>query len=257
MIADALRVLQETAVKASGATVLRIPGDERRAYVVNDDGTHEIVLPPPLRKHTVHTLEDLVAAALKWGRQGAIWHSEDAVVLIVEDDDRRDRVTLPLRHHPQFESLRELEKEHMLNQRAIVRLFRHELAGCVPEWILPKLRAIEAQGGTAAKQEIQHGRERGMREYQAELIGAKDIPEVITASVPVYDLPELEREKVDLSLDITLPPANLEFLLIPLPNDLHEAEQNAQKQIGRKLVELLAVDGETEQGVPPVFFGTP
>ncbi len=77
------------------------------------------------------------------------------------------------------------------------------------------------------------------------------------ASLLKIDLPGFPPESVDLSLEITLPPANVEFLLIPLPNQLTLAEHNAQREIGQRITELLSVDEESELATPPVFFGTP
>lgn len=246
---DTLTNIQKTAVNAADAKIVKV--DDRRGYLVQGGTAQELSLLPSPRTHTVGTLDDLAQAAAKWGKKGAIWHSPAGIVLVVDDDDRRDRVTLELQYHPHFETLRKLEEQASLDQRSLVRLLKHDLAGVVPDSLLPKIRGLDVS--TAGKQgsDLQHGRERGTREFQAELIGAKDIPETFAARVRVYDLPGLEYETISLSLDITLPPALVSFIITPLPNQLHEAEHNAQRRIGAMLADLVEDDG------PPIFFGTP
>src|SRR6185295_11082896 len=65
---------------------------------------------PPLRRHTVASLDDLVQFArdhMAEGRQGVCWYSLAGITFFLCDERRDHIVTLPLAYHPQFSFLQD------------------------------------------------------------------------------------------------------------------------------------------------------
>lgn len=251
MIAEALEALAKMATEAVKPQSVVLDKDPRRVFVNTGNKLEEVKLNPAPRAHGVESLQDLIAAANNWGTAGVVWHNHSKVVLVVNDSERYDTVTFSLLESHAFKKLLELDRKQMrIGQRDFIQLLRHDLAGKVPDDLLPKVRKIEATSSGKGVSEIQHGRERGTREFQAEIVGATNIPEVVDASVTVYqNVPELPRFGVRLSLDITLPPQAVDFLMQPLPDELANIMRASQSELHELLTEGV--------GGIPVFFGTP
>lgn len=251
MIREALENIEQLAVKATKAEVIKLDNDRSRAFVLHNGEIKTIELKPDPRSHTVFSLADFMAAVQRWGEDGTVWHDEKKCVLVVNDSDRWDRVVFPLLHSSQFTTLCQLEEtEKRFMQREFVRLLRHELAGAVPDFILPRIRKIEATSNARQSGDVQHGRERGTREFQAELSNAEDIPEKFEVVVPVYqNLPEIHPKVIRVNLEITLPPQPMDFQLLPVPDACTNAERAAQMDLHA----LLVADFDDNQ----VFYGNP
>ena len=99
MLEEALDSLAGTFKKATEARKLDLPGDGRKVFV-DQGGTltaHDI--PPACRAHKVDSVEDLIAAATRWNSKPVVWISGEAVVLLTNDDDRRDTRNI---HHAEI-----------------------------------------------------------------------------------------------------------------------------------------------------------
>jgi hypothetical protein len=251
MLKEALDKLQDTAVKAAGVEIKEIPGDERTVLVCSEGKPQERPVPPPLRYHSVLGLNDIVDAAGKWGAdKGVLWHNERDIILVVNDEDRREYVSMDLRMTEHFRTLAKLETTgKSIDQRAMVNLLRHDLLGVLPETLLPIVRKLKVATGAGTESELQPGRERGTDEFKRELAGAADLPEVVNAVCSVYSAPGLQAKRtirLSLAFDVTA----MTFTLLPLPDEMNAAVQNAQLELHAQLVEALPADY-------PVFYGTP
>src|SRR5688572_16109107 len=131
MIRDALDFLSKQAQESEAATLLTIPGDGRKAYV-DQKGTVSVYdVSPPLRKHAVNSFDDMIAAADKWNNSPVVWINGSEIVLIPDDADRRDRVTLTLNKSAAFAKLIELQSKPVLEQQDLIRVLRIDLQGTI------------------------------------------------------------------------------------------------------------------------------
>jgi hypothetical protein len=228
-------------------TVLDLP--EKKVFLSRDGQRIDVDLPPPDRRHLVNTLADLIAAADRWGSSGVVWHSRDRVILSCDDTIRRDTVVLKLDRTEQWTLIELLSSpEHRgLDQRAFCRLLRYDLRECLPASLLPAISKIEVLSSQQSRSEINPGRERGTREFAADLAASGEIPEIVSCTVPVYAVPDFSPVvTIHLGLEYTLPPQPVTFTLRALAGELDRAYWEVQGLLRNTL------DAELEI---PVFYG--
>lgn len=222
-------------------------GDARALHFFVRGERVAVEIPPPDRNHQVHTLEGLLLAVERYGTDGALWHDQERITLVTNDCDRRERVTLRLTISEHWRIISALGTP--LTQRDFVRLLRHDLRGCVPDTLLPAIAKIEVASSSGQRNEINPGRERGTREFAVELATSGEIPEQFTALATVYSNEGLRQVRpVICSLDYSLPPAQVAFVVKPLPDQIELSMQEAQRDLHQYLTDKVEI---------PVFCGTP
>lgn len=228
--------------------------DDRYVVVRRPDGEVRWVDAPPMpRRILTHSFGAFVAAAKHYSAQ-SIFHDTAQCVALLDDgteSDRLDRIVFPLNKSSVFLRLDNLSEGEVFSQRDFIALIRHELYGSVPDTLLPAVRIMDASSLGRGVSEVQSGRERGTREYVAELANAADIPEVFPVNFYYCDalIAICSASVVHCTLSYTLPPADVKFSLRVLPDELERAVARAQDELGESLRAEL-------QGVP-VFFGSP
>lgn len=253
MLREFLELLQTTAVEAAGPQKLAIES-KRIAYFSIGGKRESIAIPPPPRTHQVQDVASFLRAASRYGPEAdtsvgpSLWHNDTSLIAILNDvEDRYDTVTLKLVQSETFQWLTKIGSVTM-DQRTMVRALRTTLNGCVPESLLPAIRKLEVSTAGKTSSDMTHGRERGTKEFASELAGTAAIPEEIQVICRVYDTFDINLAvSVRCALDIQLP--QMEFRLIPLPNQLTTALAETQSYIHS----LLCEDWSPEL----VFFGTP
>lgn len=252
MLAEAFEMFRDLAVKAAGPKVIPTEGPEHLMLVANEHGDLRTVeVPVHPRNHSAGDV-DTVASWAKLGSPAAVWYSRTGIIAVLDDTTRRDRVTLELEPHPQFETLRQLEaKPHYKQQAAFVRLLRIDLDGCQAACpnLLDAVRVIQwghVAGGEGA---VQHGKASLGKSIKSELSGATAIPEVVTLSVPTFagSLAWM-RQPVRCAIDIDAPGQGLQ--LLPLPGQLESALCGAEAELGKRLREGLGDDARVYYGQP-------
>lgn len=285
MIAEAIELIQETAVAAAGAEIIQIEGEDRLVYVHQNGNLvkHEFERPLP-RKHTAQALEDLVAAAMFARAQIenartsddprvqdlSIWHSQGAVVALLGDHLRREIVTMKLIVSPVFEKLEAIKNGVSLSQRDFLRLLKHDFykAGDLAD-LAAAVAKVKFSSSNESNASIQIGRESLGRQIQLEAVGASAFPEEFSVDYPVYVNPGLSsiEARVVCTLDIDV--QNEKFSIQPKPDELLEAYQLVHRVIHQQLWDLVASHSfeggspELPAQTPPskygcqVFYGTP
>lgn len=257
MLREFLDLLQTTAVEASGAQALPVEDKRVRHFAIK--GQHvKVSVPSPPRNHVVQSLESFVLTTHRYGRSNydetgavatSLWHNHKALIAVLDDvDDRYDTVTLPLVYSETYAWLMESGRKQF-DQRSFVTVLKTILYGCVSDSLLPMIRKVEVASASKMQSEISHGRERGTKEFAAEMANAASIPEIVVVSCRVYDAVDISLTvNVKCSLDIKLPEMEIRF--IPLPNELTRVVAETQAFIHDRLV--------SEWGnADSVFYGTP
>lgn len=220
-----------TAVKAAGATIL--PNGDRTGFLVQNGTASAIAIPPAARDHHVLTLEDIARAAEAWEAHRC-FHGEDSVTLVIDDDDRRDTVTMPLHKSKPFLELVALTKPRELTQRDFIRLLRTTFRGCYSETDLAAIRSINFDSQAQGESYIAPGTEKIGKSIAAKVV-MKDggsVPEELRLVVPVYTntgltkaLPTVLVLDVDVhkqTFTVQSPPGEWENLINAMIEEVHE-----------------------------------
>lgn len=261
MLKEALELIQKTAREAVAPKLVpELSGDRRTAWVFVGNELREVPLDPPVRAHEVRSLADLIAYARDIGGQDkpgdpacVVWHSREAVVLVLDDADRRDRVTFPLHYSLRFAMLQKLVKERpLMKQSQFVRMLRIDLG--LPAPIVNQWRKLDWETGVQTRGEVRHGADRLGKEIRAACTGIEDLPDEVVIECPVY-LDAGERQEYPIRCAVELDTLNTNIQLLPLPDELERVEDLAQASI-RDRLERELVDVKDKASIP-VYHGTP
>lgn len=206
-------------------------------------------IPPAPRKHNVAKVADLIDAANKWGQNGTIWISDGRIVLVTDDEGRRDMVTLSLIHTDVFKTVLKLAEGSTMDQPTLIKLLRREfrtspqattLLGCVR-----KLRFNRNESGYA---NVQVGNESMGRSVENAVTGA-DVAflEELTLPLNVY---KFAGEPTSIAFTFDVDVANQKLSLKPLPDEVAFAIHAT----------LSGIRSDIIAGAPKtcsVFYGTP
>jgi hypothetical protein len=259
---ETIELIQETAVAARAVKdVSRLIGNHRVCFIQHGNEIKSFPVPPPVRCHTVHSLDDLLryAEELKnlsiyqaadiGGQIPTVWHGDDSVILLLNDADRQDRVTFPLSHSERFRQLQHLRDEKpYFNQQSFVYLLRFRLG--VAADVVNQFRRLEWRDGGSTAIDIHHGNSKLGRSIVSEVQGVDKLPEELPISVPVYCETE-ERREYAVMCGIEIDTANQRVMIAPLPDELDRVIDLAQKDIHRRLTA-----GLNELDIP-MFYGKP
>ena len=220
--------------------------DPRKKLLVQSGKHEEIAVPPPFREHMVGSLADLIAYAEKQPK-AVVWHYPAGVVLILDDDDRRDRVKFPLEFSDAWAKLKELDGGLTpLAQKDFVRLLRIHLGASAAT--ITVFRKLNFQTQISGGGEIQKTRESLGKSIEAEVQGTSDLPEDLVVSVPIYETAG-ERQTYSVRLLLEYDAQAQRILVTPEPGLLAELEETHQADIRSRLeAGLIEV---------PAYFGKP
>jgi hypothetical protein len=256
---DSLALIQDTAKKSVDYKVeLRpLPNDPEKHLLVAG-GKHEIIDTPrvaPPRGHIVETIASFAAAFARWkndgpegipdgDRQPNVWLnlSEWLLLFFVDEPLRRSWVKLTLTPAPQWNTISEFRNAKTLDQKALVRLLRHDLVGCVDAGALAAFRSIDFNKVQNAKSQIEHGKQSLDADIVAQVTGERK-PEEIVCIVPVLvsrELPEF-RARVVLTIDIDA--SSQRFVLQARPGELDVAMEELKGVIEATLEGSLSAAG--------------
>lgn len=252
MLKEALDFLANQFHKTKEARLLAVPGDGRTAYVDQDGKVTELSIAPKPRESKVDSVDDLCAAAKAYGdaAESSIWLSPSAIVLIQHDDDRRDRVTLPLRESTQWKTIKRLASNPVVDQAELVRLLRTELIGVGGRAeLLAAVRSIKFRSSAEGTSNIQHGNESLGRVIENAVTGAGAIPEQAICMLPLYDNQGMRGDEFEVLLDLEIVAAEQKFRLKPLPDSIEDAQNAALETYRTEIIDTLKS--------VRVFYGTP
>jgi hypothetical protein len=241
---------------ATAVEVKELPGDGRELLIHNHaTGAYEVrSIPPACRNHRVFSVESFLAAARdEWDGvsedAAVVWHGRDSVVLVFDDGDRRDRLTLDLPASEPFTWLTRLaERPEPMDQGTLVRVLRLRLGQ--PAELVGRFRRLDFDASRKGVAAVEHGRESLGREIVAAVQGLDALPDVIQVSVPVTDVPGANRPdtiRVGLEIDAQ----REQFYLAPMPGEMIGAVDRMHAELHATLAGGLAAKKI------PVYYGSP
>jgi len=250
MLKEAINRLAELACE--GKMIAIVPGidDPRKVYVDEGGQLKHVEIPPPLRNHTVGTLQDLIEYASRLGDDAApvIWHYGNKVCLVIDDRDRRDVVTFPLTTSAEFDAI-QTSPHDTLNQPQLIRLLRFKLGADAA--LIDKFRRLDWSHSTEGRAEVRHGKESLGKEITAKVEGVDELPDEIVVEIPLYEQ-QGEREEYEIHLGIEIDTVNQQFRVAAMPGQLRSAIDSHQDTIHSRLVR----DLHTKKDIP-IYYGSP
>lgn len=250
MLKEALEFLSTCIATHHAAKVLSVGGDGRKVYVDQAGKIETIDVEPALRAHKVASLDDLIAAAKRWNANPTLWVSDTAIVLMPDDTDRRDKVTLALEKSAAYRRLEALEKCPDLNQLEMLRTLRIDLAGTANRAnLITVIRSLKWKQSSSGNVDVQQGKESLGKQIENEVTGAGEIPEAVIVACAVYSNPGESAKRYPVACDLEVVPADQAFRFRPVADELRNVLTLAQGDMVAAL--------RTALPSVPVFFGTP
>lgn len=241
-----LREFFESIVKThQSANTPRLLCEDARSkrYALADGTVIDVAVPPPPRCAEVLFLADLVRA-IKWhcatnSPLGAVYVAADQIVYQIDQGDRRDVYMLALTETAAAQVLRSWSSSAVnYDQKAFLAVLQNQLGGCVEPSLVQAARRVESTYSGSGVSDVQHGRERGTREFQSELVGATGLPDSFRVITPLVEEIGLAAEVVAL-LTLTIPPQPVRFFPAVPVASLFAAERRLIEHIQAELVDEL------------------
>lgn len=257
MLDAALKYLVDLAGKAKTASPIDLKDPTRIGYVI--DGVIEVnSVPFPPRSHTVKGLDEIVMLADRFADSDSesmpvVWFDDHAVILTIDDGGHRlNSVAMPLETSDVFAKLIELRKNpRPYEQKDFIRLLRVDLAGTLDAVLLlakcRKLKFTSSGEVTSIKKTQSESLGKEIRS-QVETDGG-DLPEEVTLFAPVHKTFGL-RKPVPIKCAVEVFPADGTFKLVPMPDEIEKAQQEAMQRIAERLREVLPDNVRAYYGKP-------
>lgn len=250
---DTLELLQDTAKKTVAAEIKPMPNNPEKHLLISGGVSTSFDTPfvAPPRRHTVETVDSFAAAYNRWGNQGGedltpanIWVDINAWRLLFFTDEplRRSWVRLKLTPSPQLLLLQSFAAAKALEQKALVRMLRHDLADCVDAGVLASFRSVDFQKITTARAAIQHDRQSLDADIVAQVTGEKK-PEAFLVDAPLFAMKELADSRIRVGITIDIDCDNKKFVLQAQPGQLELAMDEARDAVLNTLENDLSAHG--------------
>lgn len=182
--------------------------------------------------------------------QPVVWYNRHATTCLLNDNDRRERVTFGYKFSPQYDSIAELSKVGVFDQRSLILWLRTAMAGCMQHCpnLVATVRSVKFSMSSEAAGDEKHGRASLGKSVRSELAQADDVPEEVTFTVPVFQPYSMVFIRANVTVAVEIQPAEQKFRLIPLPGQLELAAGAGEAQIRQWLLDNF--EGPIYYGVP-------
>jgi hypothetical protein len=260
MFKEFLEYLSKQAVKAASTKVVKPPGEPAHVYWLDDrqNGLKQCVAEPTPRNHQASNLKTIIDLAKDFGlnsdgeqsvddngsaiNETVVWYNRNKIVLIANDETRRDRVTFNLAISPQLQFLMALEKNKPAwKQAALVLHLRTTLRDCQSACssFIETIRRLKWTSGEDGGATVQHGKMSVGRSITAQLTGEGNIPEYVVFDTPIFEkgFPEIIGH---IECAVEPQPDTQQIQLIPVAGGIERAICDAENRIGARLAEEVA-----------------
>lgn len=249
MIAEALIFLRDQAQKALTPQVVFEDEASKHVYV---NGSVVDIEKPRYRRVKLSKLHDLVEWIDSYGNEGqsAVYIGRNAVYAFVSQQNRLEYAFVPLVFTTSFDSIVEAD-DQSLDQRALLKLLKVRLDGCVSPEIIEAYRKIDVSSTSRKVSEMKATGDRGMSEFA--IATAQQTPELFVVKTNVYvdggplQVPQALRVSVDIDFSIS----PIRFGLSVLGDGIEDAVSEAAMSIKEFIVKQLKDQDSSVQ----VYFG--
>lgn len=248
MIADALKLIQDTAIKSAGPSDLPADSEHSHRRLLPNGDIDVVTDAIPPRNHIVHDIDSL-AAFIADQHDVVVWHNAREVVAVLNDASYRDStLSLPLPIHPTFTALAGMTGKEFSQKQLIdfLRLnLKKEVDAAMPGFIA-SIRDVRFVNNASGESTIQHGRESMGKRIEQSVTGVDALPEDFVLRVPLW----LHLDAmVSVECALVVETAESKFRCGPKPGAIDQAKVAGQKWLGAQL------ESACEKAV--VYFGAP
>jgi hypothetical protein len=266
-LAEGLKFISDLAQAGVAVKTQTLPNDPQRMMVIEEGKMRLVDTPytPPPRQHVVKTIASFAYAYDRWcedgieakrkadgtgyeGRLPTIWADIEKWQLQFFTDEplRREYVRLSLTPSPQLLLLQSFAAAQVIEQRRLVRILRHDLAGCVDESVLIAFRTVDFEKMENARRTIDTARQSMDADIVAQVRGEKK-PEEFEVNFPLFAMKELATVRSSVRLTIDIDCSNQKFILQAKPGHLEQAIDDARAAVAVRLsADLKALSREPE-----------
>lgn len=250
MIAEALIFLRDQAQKALTPQVVFEDEASKHVYV---DGGIGVIDKPRYRRVELTKLHDLVDWINVYGNgaASAVYIGREGVYAFIDHKSRLEWAFVVLDPTKAFDAIVEAD-DQSLDQRALLKLLKVKLDGCVSPEIIEAYRKIDVSSTSRKVSEMKATGDRGMSEFA--IATAQQTPDLFVVKTNVYvdggplQVPQSLRVSVDIDFSVS----PIRFALSVLGDGVDDAYAESAMSIKEFVVKQLKELGSSVQ----VFFGT-
>lgn len=234
------------------------PTDPDQVTIFLPDGTvrfESCERVPPDVEHVTHTFADLIRALIARGSEykedredGAayetecvLWHDEQEVRFFLDHPHCRNFVYLPIQYSAVWNVVKKFETFQVLDQKALVRLLRHDLAGKVPGDVLPAFRSLDMSVVQRVNSRLEHGDKTLDSDLRANVAGDKK-PEGFVVSFDMLAMSDLE-VPVSVPITVDIDAQQARFELQTAPDALESCKMRLRELVRLQLQRCLTAAG--------------
>lgn len=214
-------------------------GNARKAVYRKVDGSlYEAVKEPPLRRHELREISDV---ALAWEtlvddkHTGDVFVGDDEILLLLDSDDRRESVVMPLLQSSQYRMLEQMQTSQDWPQDKFVRVLETVLAGCVEQEFVDKCRVVKVRaGGNVMSGATKGGRSMG-KDIDEQVEGAEHFPDAVTIRFPLFSNASAQGFTVDIPARFVITP-EIKFTLYITDEQFQKATDATLQYLRNQLV---------------------
>jgi len=235
---QALQLLLTTGERLKAQNLIAYPNDPEKMILLAN-GTHTIIdapRQPVKREHYVATVADFVEAHGKIiGESTAaspVWFSRGEVRVFTDDKLREDYIALIISASPQMKMLLAWSDAPVeVPHAAMVRLLRHDFAGCVSTGVLAAFRTLNWQTVSNTKRTIEQNKHSMDADVAQAVVAAAALPEEFKISIPLFSHSDFEGLTAALTVTVDMIFDRQAFRLQLLPGDYAKAEAVALEYV--------------------------
>lgn len=252
MLKEFVESIAGLAVKADTVEIVKPPAEPNHRYAIrqpNGELSWYTAEPPP-RNHTALDLSAVIAFANRFHTPDfpcAAWYSRQMVKCVINDDERRDAVTLNLSPSKPMSKLMEFDSRATpIPQSETVLMLRTVFFGCTDPAFIGVIRRLKFRTNESGAGVVEHGRASMGRSLESEVTGEGNIPEYVIFRVPIFESGFSAATTVECALEPI--PGTASFKFIPLPGEIERAFAFAEGELKTVLENALA-----EKEVPVLY----
>lgn len=258
MLKEIAQYIADLATSQMTAKLIPIPGDPNNLLIQHGDALREYHHPRPNHEETtVATLADLLDAVAHYGNQGAtsIWHNDRAVTAVLNDEDRREQIVMPLFYTDQWQAIEKMPIA--LPPAAMILYLKRTLCDALPPEVANAFRAVDFERRDGIQTRTAKDSESMGKSIHQSV--TPSIPEYLTAHPLIFANPGIPyRQPIQISVDPL--PAEGKIQLTPLADQVTRALIDAQLTLHQIIID--AIDDYTGTKAellqpPTVFYGNP
>lgn len=240
--AEALRDLVALAQEAKNTEVIAVEGVPDRKWIVNRDGTREVVMVSPTpRKNALCSRADMIAAVLDTTICPApeVFVSTEGIAVWCDRNKRADRLQLTLARTARFQLLSSLLQPRAFQPKDAVKMLRLELHGGRHQSVIDALSNIDFQRTNSGKTAVSHGKETLGRSVEASIQQADKVPQQFLVETPIWSTQGFTGYGTSIAIGVHLDPEQGTVELRVLSDEIVRATNECVNAVVASLREAL------------------